>query len=160
MSARISGLTEARDRVLDAVASLGTSWEMLLRLPQTPRAPYATLRPRTAAPGTLPTNGAVLDALAARGRDPFVAQANDRARIASDAMRDTRSLSGAALALSIANRFRAFAVERMRGGAMPSISAEWSRRKSRLGYPSSPGVASGQLSRALGSAQILVRKVR
>lgn len=160
MSARVEGLTEARARILDAVANLGTSWEMLLRMPPGPRAPIATIHPRTTAPGTQPTNAEVLDYLAAAGRDPFAVQSADRARIAGDALRDTRQLSGAALATSIANRFRAVAVERMRGGALPSITTAWAQRKARLGYPSSPGVASGQLSRALASAQILVRKVR
>lgn len=162
MSARMTGAAQAVAAVNATIDGLGRDWTVDLDLGAAPRAPYRTLRPRTLAPGPQPTNGRVVDHLAAAGRDPFELRPADRAEIARDLVARFRAgLRGAALYATAASSWRALVVARMRAGtAAPAVSAAWADRKARLGYPTTSSVASGQLVRAIESALPRVRKIR
>jgi hypothetical protein len=162
VSARVTGVAAALSAVNAVVEGMGREWSVDLDLGAAPRQPYRTLRPRVGSPGAQPTNGAVVDHLAAAGRDPFKLTPTDRATIARDLVGSYRQgLRGAALYASIASSWRTLVVQRMRAGtAAPAVSAAWADRKARLGYPTTSSVASGQLVRAIESALPRVRKVR
>lgn len=162
MSARITGVAEACAAIDQEIADLGKGWSLELDLPAAPREPYRTLRPRTRAPGPQPTNAEVIDHLAAMRRDVFALTEADRAALVSLVVGRYRAgVRGAALWTTIGSAWRARVVERMRDGtSAPPVSPQWAARKLRLGYPSTPSVASGQLARAIGSALVRVRKTR
>lgn len=162
MSARITGVAAAAAAVDREIADLGKGWTLELDLPAAPRAPYRTLRPRARAPGPQPTNAEVIDHLAAMRRDVFALTDADRATLTSLLVGQYRAgLRGAALWTAIGSAWRGRVVERMRAGAgQRPVSPAWAARKARLGYPTTPSVASGQLADAIRSALVRVRRTR
>lgn len=158
----MTGLTQAQAAIDAKVAELGKQWSVELDLPATPRAPYPTLRPRTRPPGPQPTNSQVIDHLAGMGRDVFALTEADRQALTSSLVGRYRDgLRGAALYVTIASSWRDRVVERMRSGATADpVSPGWAARKTRLGFPTTASIASGQLVRAIQSAFPRVRKIR
>ena len=158
----MTGAAEAAAALHKMLDELGVTWEVSLPLPDAPREPYRTLRPREGAAPVQPTNAKVIDHLTAMGRDPFALTEADKAHVAAALVeRHRRGLRGAALYASGASAWRDRVVERMRGGAAaPPVSDAWAARKARLGYPTTSSIASGQLARALAAALPRVRKIR
>lgn len=158
----MTGAAESAAALHKLLDDLGVTWEVSLPLPDAPREPYRTLRPREGAAPVQPTDAAVIDHLTAMGRDPFALTEADRAHVAAALVeRHRRGLRGAALYASAASAWRDRVVERMRGGrAAAPVSAVWAARKAALGYPVTSSVASGQLVRAVAAALPRVRKIR
>ena len=104
----------------------------------------------------------VVDHLAKMGRDPFVVTEDDRAALVARAVAlHASGVRGAALWVGTSSTWRARVAERMRAGtAAPAVSAAWAARKARLGYPTTPSVASAQLVRAIQGAALRVRRTR
>lgn len=149
-------------KVHAVIDGLGREWTVDLDLGAGARQPYRTLNPRTKPAGPQPTNGQVVDHLAAAGRDPFALTPADRAELARDLVARFRAgLRGAALYATAASGWRDRVVARMRAGtAADAVSPAWAERKARLGYPTTSSVASGQLVRAISAALPRVRKIR
>ena len=158
----MAGEAQAAAALHALLDGLGTNWEVSLDLPTAPRQPYRTLRPRKGPAGPQPTNAAVIDHLAAMGRDVFALTPADRAAVVLALVGRFRAgLRGAALYATAAGAWRDRVVARMRdGSAAPPVSAAWAERKARLGYPVTSSVASGQLARAIAAAFPRVRKIR
>lgn len=158
----MTGASETVAMLRREVESMGVEWSVDLDLGDKARQPYRTVNPRKKPPGPQPTNGEVVDHLAKMGRDPFVVTEDDRAALVARAVAlHAAGVRGAALWVGTSSAWRARVAERMRAGtAAPAVSAAWAARKARLGYPTTPSVASAQLVRAIQGAALRVRRTR
>lgn len=146
------------------VTDLGRKWTASVILSTAPRRPYSTLRPRRVSPDPQPSNAEVLSYLEASGRKIFVLSTTMRASVLRNTLADIRrrglkNLNAGALMLIVAGHWRREVLARWREGTgIKRPSAEWRRRKVRLGLEPGPARASNQLITAFEKARLIVER--